>query len=267
MPSKIPQSDFQAITYVKRDWIAYITLNRPQVMNALNQATIIELTKAFADAREDDDVRGVILTGAGGKAFAAGADISELAKATPIDAEEQARSGQQLTLLVETLGKPVIAAVNGLALGGGCELAMACSLRLATEEARFGQPEIKLGLIPGFGGTQRLARLIGKAQATQLILTGETMTATDAYRLGLVNEVVPSDQLLARAEEILRQIGKNAPIAVRYALQAINEGLNVTVRAGMDLEGALFALCASTEDMREGTTAFLEKRHPVFTGR
>jgi enoyl-CoA hydratase len=267
MPSKIPQADFQAITYVKRDLIAYVTLNRPQVMNALNQATIIELTMAFADAREDDDVRGIILTGAGGKAFAAGADISELAKATPIDAEEQARSGQQLTLLIETLGKPVIAAVNGLALGGGCELAMACSLRLATAEARFGQPEIKLGLIPGFGGTQRLARLIGKAQATQLILTGETISAADAYRLGLVNEIVPSDQLLARAEEILRHIGKNAPLAVRYALKAISEGINLPIRAGMDLEGALFALCASTEDMHEGTVAFLEKRHPVFKGR
>ena len=267
MPSTISQTSFQAIAYVKRDLIAYITLNRPQVMNALNQATIAELTAAFVDARDDDDVRGVILTGAGGKAFAAGADISELAKATPIDAQEQARRGQQLTLLIETLGKPVIAAVNGLALGGGCELAMACSLRLATEEAQFGQPEIKLGLIPGFGGTQRLARLIGKAQATQLILTGEAVTAGDAYRLGLINEIVPSDQLLIRAEEILRKIGKNAPLAVRYALQAITEGLNVTVRAGMDLEGALFAVCASTEDAHEGTAAFLEKRHPVFSGR
>lgn len=267
MPSSLSQFNFQAITYVKRDEIAHVTINRPQVMNALNQATIIELTEALADAREDSDVRGVILTGAGGKAFAAGADISELTKAKPIDAEEQARRGQQLTLLIETLGKPVIAAVNGLALGGGCELAMACSLRLATEDARFGQPEIKLGLIPGFGGTQRLARLIGKAQATQLILTGEAITAADAYRLGLINEIVPSDQLLARAEEILHRIGKNAPLAVRYALQAITEGLNVSVRAGMDLEAALFAVCASTEDMREGTAAFLEKRHPVFNGR
>jgi len=267
MSSAISEFNFQAITYTKHDLIAYITLNRPQVMNALNQATIAELTVAFANAREDDDVRGVILTGAGGKAFAAGADISELAKAKPTDAEEQARRGQQLTLLIETLGKPVIAAVNGLALGGGCELAMACSLRLATEEARFGQPEIKLGLIPGFGGTQRLARLIGKAQATQLILTGETIAAAEAYRLGLINEIVPSDQLLTRAEEILRRIGNNAPLAVRYALQAITEGLNQTVRAGMDLESALFAVCASTEDMREGTTAFLEKRYPVFNGR
>ena len=267
MPSTISQDDFQAIAYVKRDSIAYITLNRPQVMNALNQTTIVELTEAFIDARDDDGVRGVILTGAGGKAFAAGADISELAKAKPIDAQEQARRGQQLTLLIETLGKPVIAAVNGLALGGGCELAMACTLRLATEEAQFGQPEIKLGLIPGFGGTQRLARLIGKAQATQLILTGESITAADAYRLGLINEIVASDRLLTRAEDILHQIGKSAPLAVRYALQAITEGLNVTVRAGMDLEGALFAVCASTEDVREGTTAFLEKRRPVFNGR
>lgn len=267
MSSNHVQFNFQSITYVKRDLIAYVTLNRPQVLNALNQSTILELTEAFTDVRQDDDIRGIILTGAGGKAFAAGADISELAQADPIDTEEQTRRGQQLTLLIETMGKPVIAAVNGLALGGGCELAMACSLRLASPEARFGQPEIKLGLIPGFGGTQRLARLIGKAQATQLILTGEIIAAADAYRLGLINEIVPSNQLLERAEQILRQIGKNAPLAVRYALQAITEGLNVTVRAGMDLEGALFAVCASTEDMREGTTAFLEKRDPVFNGR
>ena len=266
MPSTLLQSDFQAIAYVKRDLIAYITINRPQVMNALNQTTIMELIAAFLDARDDDGVRGIVLTGAGGKAFAAGADIAELAKATPTDAHEQARRGQQLTLLIETLGKPVIAAVHGLALGGGCELAMACSLRLATEEARFGQPEIKLGLIPGFGGTQRLSRLVGKAQATQLILTGETISAADAYRLGLINEIVTSDRLLARAEDILHQISKNAPLAVRYALQAITEGLDVTVSAGMELESALFAVCASTQDMREGTTAFLEKRHAVFNG-
>ena len=267
MSSNHVQFNFQSIMYVKRDLIAYVTLNRPQVLNALDQSTILELTEAFTDARQDDDIRGIILMGAGGRAFAAGADISELAQADPIDTEEQTRRGQQLTLLIETMGKPVIAAVNGLALGGGCELAMACSLRLASPEARFGQPEIKLGLIPGFGGTQRLARLIGKAQATQLILTGEIIAAADAYRLGLINEIVPSDQLLGRAEQILRQIGKNAPLAVRYALQAITEGLNVTVRAGMDLEGALFAVCASTEDMREGTMAFLEKRDPVFNGR
>ena len=267
MPSPVPPLEFQAISYVKRDATASITLNRPAVLNALNQATIVELIAAFTDARDDDGVRGVIVTGAGEKAFAAGADISELATATPVSALEQTRRGQELTLLIETLGKPVIAAVNGLALGGGCELAMACSLRLATPEARFGQPEIKLGLIPGFGGTQRLARLIGKAQATQLILTGEMISAPDAYRLGLINEIVPGDQLLARAKEILSHIGRNAPLAVRYALQAISEGLNVTVQEGMALEGTLFAVCASSEDMREGTTAFLEKRPPAFKGR
>jgi enoyl-CoA hydratase len=259
-------SEFQAITYVKSGTMAIVTLNRPAVLNALNQATITELTAAFADTRADAGIRGVILTGAGEKAFAAGADISELATATPVDAKEQTRRGQELTLLIETLGKPVIAAVNGLALGGGCELAMACSLRLAVPESRFGQPEIKLGLIPGFGGTQRLARLIGKGQATQLILTGEMITAADAYRLGLINEIVPADQLLKRAEEILGHIARNAPLAVRYALQAITEGLDETVAAGMALEGSLFAVCASSEDMREGTKAFLEKRPAVFKG-
>ncbi|GGF32127.1 enoyl-CoA hydratase [Aliidongia dinghuensis] len=267
MPTTVPPPDFQAITYVKRGAVAAITLNRPTVLNALNQATIVELTAAFTDARDDDGIRGVILTGAGGKAFAAGADISELATATPVSANEQTRLGQELTLLIETLGKPVVAAVNGLALGGGCELAMACHLRLAAPDARFGQPEIKLGLIPGFGGTQRLARLIGRAPAIQLILTGETISAADAYRLGLINEVVPADQLLSRAEEILSHIGRSAPLAVRYALQAITEGLNVTVREGMALEGALFAVCASSEDMREGTSAFLEKRPAAFKGR
>jgi enoyl-CoA hydratase len=267
MPSAVPPPEFQAITYVKRGVTAYITLNRPTVLNALNQITILELTAAFTDVRDDDGIRGVILTGAGEKAFAAGADIAELATATPVSAQEQTRRGQELTLLIETLGKPVIAAVNGLTLGGGCELAMACSLRLATPDARFGQPEIKLGLIPGFGGTQRLARLIGRAPATQLILTGDTISAADAYRLGLINEIVPGDQLLTRAEEILSHIGRNAPLAVRYALQAITEGLNVTVREGMALEGALFAVCASSEDMREGTSAFLEKRPAVFKGR
>lgn len=267
MPTTTPPLDFQAISYMKRGATAFITLSRPAVLNALNQATIVELAAAFTDARDDDGIRGVILTGAGERAFAAGADISELATATPVSAKEQTRCGQELTLLIETLGKPVIAAVNGLALGGGCELAMACSLRLAAPDARFGQPEIKLGLIPGFGGTQRLTRLIGKAQATQLILTGETITAADAYRLGLVNEIIPGDRLLPRAEEILSHIARNAPLAVRYALQAINEGLNVTVRDGMALEGALFAVCASSDDMREGTTAFLDKRPAVFKGR
>lgn len=267
MPTDSPTPDFKTITYAARQSVAYITLNRPAVMNALDQAMLVELRKAFGLAREDGEVHGVILTGAGDKAFAAGADISELASTTSVLAREQTARGQALTLLIERLGKPVIAAVNGMALGGGCELAMACSLRLATPEARFGQPEIKLGLIPGFGGTQRLARLIGRAAATQLILTGETITAADALRLGLVSEVVAADQLIARAEEILHRIARNAPLAVRYALAAIGQGLDGTVAQGMALEGSLFAVCATTEDMREGTAAFLEKRPAVFKGR
>ncbi|WP_322067307.1 enoyl-CoA hydratase/isomerase family protein [Burkholderia ubonensis] len=262
-----PAPTFDTLLYEKRNATAYLTLNRPEVMNALNQQAIAELRAAFEDARDDPRIRGVILTGAGNRAFIAGADINELATATPIEAEQRTRAGQALLDLVERLGKPVIAAVNGLALGGGCEAALACTIRLASPGAKFGQPEIRLGLIPGFGGTQRLPRLVGKGVALQLILTGEMVSAEEAYRIGLVNEVVAADALIGRADAILAQIAANGPLAVAYAIDAVNLGLDAALPEGLALEGKLFALCAATDDKKEGTTAFLEKRPPKFVGR
>jgi len=255
------------VSYVKKGAIAYVTLNRPKVLNALNQKTWQELRKAFEDARDDAAVRGVILTGAGDKAFIAGADISELAHVTAVEAEKSSSYGQEVLNLVENLGKPVIAAVNGFALGGGCETAMACTIRVAVEKAKFGQPEVKLGVIPGGGGTQRLPRLVGKGRALQLILSGEMISAQEAYRIGLVNEVVPTADLITRAETILKQIFSNAPLAVKYSLEAVNKGLESRQAEGLSLEASLFGICAGTEDKKEGTTAFLEKRKPQFQGR
>jgi enoyl-CoA hydratase len=255
------------VLYEKRGGIAYVTLNRPKVLNALDAATWADLRFAFEDARADSSVRGVILTGAGNKAFIAGADISELAHVDAYEAEESSRFGQEVLNLIENLGKPVIAAVNGFALGGGCETAMACTIRIAAEHAKFGQPEVKLGLLPGGGGTQRLPRLVGKGRALQLILTGETISAQEAYRIGLVNEVVPAANLIARAEAVLKQIAANAPIAVKYSLDAANKGLDTSQSEGFALEASYFGICASTEDKQEGTSAFLEKRAPHFVGR
>jgi enoyl-CoA hydratase/carnithine racemase len=255
------------VLYEKRDNIAYVTLNRPKVLNALDSATWADLRSAFEDAKADGSVRGVILTGAGDKAFIAGADISELAHVDAYEAEESSRFGQEVLNLIENLGKPVIAAINGFALGGGCETAMACTIRIAAEHAKFGQPEVKLGLLPGGGGTQRLPRLIGKGRALQLILTGETISAQEAYRIGLVNEVVPAANLMARAEAVLKQIAANAPIAVKYSLDAANKGLDTSQSEGFALEASYFGICASTEDKQEGTSAFLEKRAPQFHGR
>jgi enoyl-CoA hydratase len=209
----------------------------------------------------------VILTGAGDKAFIAGADIGDLAKATAVDAERSSRLGQQVLDLIENLGKPVIAAINGFALGGGCETAMACTIRIAVERAKFGQPEVKLGLLPGGGGTQGLPRLVGKGRALQLILSGGMIGAQEAYRIGLVNEVVPAADLIARAEAILNEIAANAPIAIQYALDAINKGMETSLNEGLALEASYFGLCAGTEDKKEGTSAFLEKRAPQFHGR
>ena len=267
MPHNLSAPSFDTVLYEKKNATAYVTLNRPEVMNALNRKAIAELSAAFEDAQADSQIRGVIITGAGNRAFIAGADITELATATPVEAERQTRAGQALLNLVENLGKPVIAAVNGLALGGGCETALACTFRLASPSAKFGQPEIKLGLIPGFGGTQRLPRLVGKSVALQLILTGEMVSADEAYRIGLVDEIVEAGNLIARAEAILAQIAANAPLAVAYAIEAVNLGLNAALPEGLALEGKLFALCAATEDKKEGTTAFLEKRLPKFQGR
>jgi enoyl-CoA hydratase/carnithine racemase len=255
------------VLYEKRGATAYVTVNRPKVLNALNQRTWADLRTAFEDARDDVAVRGVIVTGAGDKAFIAGADISELASLTAVEAEDSTRDGQAVLDLIENLGKPVIAAVNGFALGGGCETAMACTIRVASENAKFGQPEVRLGIIPGAGGTQRLPRLVGKGRALKLILSGEIISAQEAYRVGLVNEVVPSADLITRAEAILAQINSNAPLAVKFSLEAVNQGLETSQSEGLLLEASLFAICAASEDKREGTSAFLQKRAPRFQGR
>jgi enoyl-CoA hydratase/carnithine racemase len=267
MSSTATTETLESVLYEKKDAIAYITVNRPKLLNALNERTIRELRVVFEEARKDEAVRGVILTGAGGKSFVAGADIAELAKVTAVEAADLTSNGQAVTSLIENLGKPVIAAVNGFALGGGCELAMACTVRLATESARFGQPEVKLGVIPGYGGTQRLPRLVGRGRALQLILSGGMIDAAEAYRIGLVNEVVPADGLIARAEAILQEIFGNAPLAVKFALESVNKGLETSQAEGLVMESSFFAICAATEDKKEGTSAFLEKRAPKFAGR
>jgi enoyl-CoA hydratase/carnithine racemase len=255
------------VVYEKKGAIAYVTVNQPKVLNALNTPTWADLRAAFADARADAGVRGVILTGAGNTAFIADADIGELAHATALEAEQSSRCGQEVLDLIENLGKPVIAAVNGFALGGGCETAMACTIRIAVENAQFGQPEVKLGLVPGGGGTQRLPRLVGKGRAQQIILCGETISARKAYRIGLVNEIVPAADLITRAKAILNKITANAPIAFKFALAAVNKGLETSQSEGLLLEAAYFGLCAASEDKKEGTSAFLEKRAPQFRGR
>jgi enoyl-CoA hydratase/carnithine racemase len=254
------------VLYQKKESVAYIIVNRPKVLNALSHQTFVDLRAAFQNARDDAAVRGVILTGAGDKAFIAGADISEFATVTAVEAAQSSNVGQEVLNLVENLGKPVIAAINGFALGGGCETAMACTIRVASETAKFGQPEVKLGLVPGGGGTQRLPRLVGKG-ALQIILSGEMISAQEAYRIGLVNEVVPATEVMARAEAILKQIFANAPLAVKYSLEAVNKGLETSQSEGQALEAAFFGLCAGTEDKKEGTQAFLQKRAPCFQGR
>ena len=257
----------ETVAYEKKNAIAYVTVNRPKVLNALSRRTWEDLKTVFEDARDDAAVRGVILTGAGSKAFIAGADISELAHAGAVDAEASSSHGQGVLNLIENLGKPVVAAINGFALGGGCETAMACTIRIAVEQAKFGQPEVKLGVLPGGGGTQRLPRLVGKGRALQIILTGDMISAAEAHRIGLVNEVVPAADLITRAEAILAQIFANAPIATRYSLEAVNRGLDTSLDEGLRLEASYFGLCAATADKNEGTTAFLEKRAARFQGR
>ncbi len=247
--------------------VACLTINRPAVLNALNTRTLDELASAFDELGRDAAVRAIVLTGAGPRAFVAGADINELAALTPAGARDHARKGQRVFAAVEELGKPVIAAVNGFALGGGCELAMACTVRLAADTARFGQPEINLGLIPGFAGTQRLSRLVGKGRALELMLTGAPVDAAEAWRLGLVNRVVPAADLRAEALKLAHELAAKAGLAVQGILAAVHQGLNMTLEEGSAHEAALFGLAFSTEDMREGTRAFLEKRPAVFKGR
>ena len=246
--------------------VAIVTINRPAVLNALDTPTTDELRHAMLDLKADGAVRAVIVTGAGDKSFVAGADINELATLAPAQAQEHSRRGQALLDLIEQLGKPVIAAINGFALGGGCELAMACTLRVAADTARLGQPEINLGIIPGYAGTQRLARIVGKGVALDVLLTGRHIAADEALRIGLVNRVVPAASLLAETRTLATQLAGQAPIAVRYILEAVHHGLDMSFAEAQFLESSLFGLVVSTADMREGTRAFLDKRKARFTG-
>jgi len=259
--------EFRTLGFAVQDRIATITINRPDKLNALNDATVAELDAAIGSVLARDDIGGAILTGAGTRAFVAGADIAELATQGPFDGRARALRGQAALSRIERSPKAVIAAVNGFALGGGCELAMACHIRIASEHAQFALPEVTLGIGPGYGGTQRLPRLVGKGRALQLILTGERIDAQEAFRIGLVNKVTAPDELLATAEAMLRQILARGPLAVALCIDAVNRGLEVSLEAGLRLEAEHFGLLASTDDMREGMRAFLEKRQPKFTGQ
>jgi len=258
---------YENLLYEKKDGISYITFNRPKVLNALNRKTVEELHHVLVDARDDASVRVLILTGAGEKAFVAGADINELAQQTPVNGKEFSLFGQSVFHLLETMGKPSICAINGFALGGGCELALCCSIRLANKTAKLGQPEVKLGILPGYGGSQRIARLCGKGTAHELCLTGEMITAEEAQRIGLVNRVYEPADLLPAAEAMAKKIIEKAPLAVKYCMEAIERGVEMPLEEGLFLEATLFGLCCATEDMREGTKAFLEKRAAQFQGK
>src|SRR6202047_1029645 len=259
--------DLSNVKLEKKNQIAYVTIDRPKVLNALNMATMQELWQVFSELKDDKQIRVVILTGGGEKAFVAGADINELAKNNAVEAKAYTHKGQATLDLIENLGKPVIGCINGFALGGGCEIAMACTMRLASENAKLGQPEVKLGIIPGYGGSQRLPRLVGKGLAMQMVLAGEMITAQEAYRIGLVNEVTPPSELIRRAEAIAAKIIANAPLAVQYAMEAVNRGMEMTLAEGLYLEAVLFGVACATEDKKEGTTAFLEKRTAQFKGK
>src|ERR1700757_1416913 len=258
---------YENILFEKKDAIAYITFNRPKVLNALNRKTVEELRDALLEARDDSSVRVLILTGAGEKSFVAGADIGELAQRTPVDGKDFSLFGQSVFHLLETMGKPSICAINGFALGGGCELALCCTIRIASKTAKLGQPEVKLGILPGYGGSQRLARLCGKGVAHELCLTGEMITAEEAERIGLVNHVFEPAELMPAAETMAKKIIANAPLAVKFTMEAIERGVEMPLAEGLFLEATLFGVACATEDMREGTKAFLEKRPAAFKGR
>jgi enoyl-CoA hydratase len=258
---------YETLIFDVRDGVAFVTVNRPDKLNALNDQVMADFRDVVEEIATDAEIRGALITGAGPKAFIAGADIGDLAKQGPFDGKARALRGQAVLRRLETCGKPVVAAVNGFALGGGCELAMACHVRVASENAKFGQPEVKLGIIPGYAGTQRLPRLVGKGRALQLILSGELIDAQEAYRIGLVNKVVPADRLMAESEQLLRGILAMGPLAVRLAIEAIDQGLEMTLDEGSLFEANLFGLLASSQDMKEGLSAFLEKRPAKFTGR
>ena len=258
---------FDNLLIERDDAVAIITLNRPKLLNALNSQTLTELASAMAAVKDDAGVRAIVLTGAGEKSFVAGADINELAVLSPVEGKEHARRGQTIFDTIEQLGKPVIAAINGFALGGGCELAMACTLRLAADTAKFGQPEINLGLIPGYAGSQRLPRLVGKGIALEILLTGDMINAQRAYEIGLINRIVPAAELMAEAKKLAHTLASKAPIAVRYILDAVHQGLDAPFAQGEYLETSLFGTIASSADMREGTKAFLEKRKAVWQGK
>lgn len=253
---------------IERDGaVAILTFNRPKVLNALNTQTLTELSSALAAFKDDAEIRAIVVTGSGEKSFIAGADINELAVQTPIEGKEHARRGQLIFDAIENLGKPVIAAVNGFALGGGCELAMACTIRLAADTARFGQPEINLGIIPGYAGSQRLPRLVGKGIALEILLTGDMISAARAFEIGLVNRVVPAAELMTEAKKLAQTLASKAPIATRYIIEAVNQGLDAPLTVGQYVETALFGAIASSADMKEGTKAFLEKRKAVWQGK
>jgi enoyl-CoA hydratase len=258
---------YENLLYEKRDRIGFITFNRPKVLNALNRKTMEELNDILIAAREDDEVRVLILTGAGDKSFVAGADIGELAVQTPVSGRETALFGQSVLHRLQTLGKPSIAAINGFALGGGCEVALACSMRLASKSAKLGQPEVKLGILTGYGGSQRLSRLCGKGVAHEICLTGEMISAEEALRIGLVNHVYEPAELLSAAEALAKKIIANAPLAVKFTMEAIERGVEMPQEEGQFLEATLFGISAATDDMREGTRAFLEKRPAQFRGK
>lgn len=259
--------ELKNVIYEVKESVAYITVNRPKVLNALNDATMEELRQVFLDIRHRSDAKAAILTGAGEKAFIAGADINELATQTPIEGKDRSRRGQHILEIMEHLGKPIVACINGYALGGGCEIAMACTLRVASENAKLGQPEVKLGLMAGYGGTQRLVRLVGLGRALEILLNGEPISAQRALEIGLVNAVYPQSELLPQTENFLRKILANGPIALKLTMEAALRGSQMTLAEGLNLEATLFGLICTTEDMKEGTGAFLEKRPPQFNGR